>query len=313
MRSTRLLAIAWCVAACGVTAAQSTPPQNPPPSTPPATRAPTFVAAEYHVGPEDILVISVLNAPPELGLKTDHYTVGADGAIILSQVPPVQVRGLTPRGVEAAVAKAFEVNGIFVNAQVSVTVETYHSQKVNVYGEVGKQGEVTLTGDGMTLTLALRGAGGLTAEAGNEVVITRHKQGAGVSGAAGATPEPDEVLTIDLVRDLDAGKDPPLLPGDVVTVKKAPHVYVNGEVVRKGTAVKWVPHLTVTIAIQLAGGFTPKANKGRVKVTRLVNGKPVPSDNLNEKQQLTYELQPEDKVEVGPKWFSASRSFSPRT
>ena len=62
----------------------------------------------------------------------------------------------------------------------------------------------------------------------------------------------------------------------------APHVSVFGQVSRQG-AVEYQRGLRLTDYVALAGGPTPRANLGKVRVVRFVNEKPVVSEvNVNE-------------------------------
>lgn len=54
---------------------------------------------------------------------------------------------------------------------------------------------------------------------------------------------------------------------DVSVTVTERYVYVGGEVVRPGRIV-WTPDLTVSKAVQAAGGFTLYAKEGRVSLTR---------------------------------------------
>ena len=92
-------------------------------------------AADYVVGPQDVLTIQVFDQP-DLGGK---YTVEADGTFTFPLIGRVKAGGLTLRGFEKRLKKRL-ADGFFKNPQVTVAVEQYRSQRVFVMGEVRSPG-----------------------------------------------------------------------------------------------------------------------------------------------------------------------------
>jgi polysaccharide export outer membrane protein len=72
---------------------------------------------------------------------------------------------------------------------------------------------------------------------------------------------------------------------------------VLGEVTFPGQ-YPYVPNMTVENAIAIAGGFTPRAAKDKVTITRKVQG--APSRFV---LPLRYPLRPGDTIEVSERWF----------
>src|SRR5689334_4548878 len=60
----------------------------------------------------------------------------------------------------------------------------------------------------------------------------------------------------------------------------------------------YVPNMTVENAIAIAGGFTPRASKDKVTITRKVQGEP-----SRFVLPLRYPLRPGDTIEVSERWF----------
>ena len=58
------------------------------------------------------------------------------------------------------------------------------------------------------------------------------------------------------------------------------------------------PNMTVENAIAIAGGFTPRASKDKVTITRKIQG--VPTRIV---LPLRYPLRPGDTIEVSERWF----------
>ena len=73
--------------------------------------------------------------------------------------------------------------------------------------------------------------------------------------------------------------------------------FVLGEVTYPGQ-YPYVPNMTVENAIAIAGGFTPRASKDKVTITRKVQGAPTRTV-----LPLRYPLRPGDTIEVSERWF----------
>jgi polysaccharide biosynthesis/export protein len=73
--------------------------------------------------------------------------------------------------------------------------------------------------------------------------------------------------------------------------------FVLGEVTYPGQ-YPYVPNMTAEQAIAIAGGFTPRASKDRVTITRKLAGRPTRADT-----PLRTPLRPGDTVTVGERWF----------
>lgn len=73
--------------------------------------------------------------------------------------------------------------------------------------------------------------------------------------------------------------------------------FVLGEVTYPGQ-YPFVPNTTIENAIAIAGGFTPRAYKDKVTITRKVSGVP-----MRVTLPLRQPLRPGDTIEVGERWF----------
>jgi polysaccharide biosynthesis/export protein len=73
--------------------------------------------------------------------------------------------------------------------------------------------------------------------------------------------------------------------------------FVLGEVTFPGQ-YPFVPNMTVENAIAIAGGFTPRAFKATVTITRKVDGVPARTT-----LPLRHPLRPGDAIEVSERWF----------
>src|SRR5579864_8567516 len=150
------LLIFCCVAAC----AQNIP-QSPPDTGPNLPAQP--------IGANDLLSISVYGSP-EL---TRTVRVSAEGVIRLPMLKQrIEARGLMPSELETKIAAALGEEEILVDPAVTVNVAEYHSRPISVMGAV--RAPVTFQAIGkITLLEALAKAGGLSEDAGPEILVTR--------------------------------------------------------------------------------------------------------------------------------------------
>ena len=86
-------------------------------------------------------------------------------------------------------------------------------------------------------------------------------------------------------------------PSVAVEIETYRPFFVLGEVTFPGQ-YPYVPNMTVENAIAIAGGFTPRASKDKVTITRKVQG--VPTRTV---LPLRYPIRPGDTVEISERWF----------
>jgi polysaccharide export outer membrane protein len=249
-------------------------------------------AADYVIGPQDVLTIQVFDQA-DLGGK---YAVETDGTFSFPLIGRVTAAGLTLRKFENELKKKL-ADGYFRNPQVTVAVEQYRSQRVFVMGEVRNPGPVPLTG-GMTLIEALARAGSTLPSSSGEVAIVRAPQGA--KGPVLPDPEQGADILRASIRDLEAGsmkQNIELHDGDTIFVPRAESAYVFGQVKTPG-AYSIQKDTTVLQALSLAGGVTENGAMNRIKVVRLVNG-----EKRELKVKLTDLVKPGDTIIVPEKFF----------
>ncbi len=120
----------------------------------PAPSAGVPAAADYKIGPGDVLVIDVWKEPE----ITQTETVRPDGRISLPLIGDFVASGQTPRQLAAEVTQKL---GQFVDSpQVTVILKETKSRRVNVLGMVAKPGSYDLVSR-MTVLDAIAAAGGL--------------------------------------------------------------------------------------------------------------------------------------------------------
>src|SRR5207237_7005123 len=89
----------------------------------------------YQVGAQDVLTITVFGEADLSG----KYTVEQDGTFTFPLIGRVKPGGMTLRGFEQELKKQL-ADGYLRNPQVTVSVETYRSQRIIVMGEVRSGG-----------------------------------------------------------------------------------------------------------------------------------------------------------------------------
>jgi polysaccharide biosynthesis/export protein len=254
---------------------------------------PASQTRDYVVGAQDVLTITLWDQADLSG----KFSVDTDGTFTFPLVGRIKAGGLTLRDVEADLKKRL-ADGYFKNPQLSVSVESYRSQRVFVVGEVRTPGSFPLTGE-ITLIEVLARAGSTTLAASGEALIVR---------PAGRTPAgpvlPSQAGASDLVRvdlnDLQRGvaaSNIILRDGDTVFVPRAENVYVFGQVKNPG-AYPIQKDTSVLQALSLAGGVTDRGSTSRLRLIRVVDG-----NKTEMKAKLTTVVQAGDTIVVLERFF----------
>jgi polysaccharide biosynthesis/export protein len=265
-----------------------------------ATPAHAQSAADYVIGPEDVLTITMYDQTDLSG----RYNVELDGTFSFPLIGRITAAGLTIRQFEADLRDRL-ADGYFKNPQLTVAVEQYRSQRIFVVGEVRQPGAVPLTG-GMTLIEALARAGSTLPSASGEVVVVRPKDGRGsrsapaLAGNGGQVPEEGYDTWKVNIRELEGGdldQNIGLRDGDTIFIPRAELIYIFGQVKNPGS-YGIQRDTTVLQALSLAGGVTPNGAMGRIRIVRIVDG---------EKKELRVKLndmvRPGDTIIVPERYF----------
>jgi len=250
--------------------------------------------AEYVIGAQDVLTITVWDAPDLSG----KFTVETDGSFTFPLIGRVKIGGLTLRQCEAELKKRL-ADGYFKNPQVSVAVESYRSQRVFIVGEVRNPGTYPLTGD-MTLIEAIARAGSTTPSASPEALVVRAPAGKAASGPLLPGQAESEVVKVDL-KELQSGalsQNIALRDGDTIFVSRAESIYVFGQVRSPGAYALQSADTTVLQALSLAGGVTDRGATNRIKIVRVVKG-----EKQEVKVKLTDLVLPGDTIIVPERFF----------
>jgi polysaccharide export outer membrane protein len=181
---------------------------------------------------------------------------------------PRRVAQVVPgRAVPAAAARAAAAAGVYGDGPY--TLDSGDKLRIVVFGQDTLSNNYTVDAEGR-VSLPLIGA-----------VNARGLTTAQLSGAIAGR------LRQSYIRD----------PSVAVEVATYRPFFVLGEVTFPGQ-YPYVPNMTVENAIAIAGGFTPRAAKSKVTVTRTVQGAP-----MRLALPLRYPIRPGDTREVAERWF----------
>jgi protein involved in polysaccharide export with SLBB domain len=127
------------------------------------------VPHDYILGNGDLLEISVFDVP-EL---TRSIRVSQTGMISIPLVPVrLRVAGLTELQAEQKIGEVLEANGLVSHPEVAVIVREHKSKPITIVGAVGHP-MVYEADRQVTLLEALAEAGGVAADAGDTILVTR--------------------------------------------------------------------------------------------------------------------------------------------
>jgi polysaccharide export outer membrane protein len=129
-------------------------------------------SVDYPIGPGDVIEITV---PGVDDLKERMVRVGGDGKIQLPLIGQVQAGGLTEPQLSDGLRTA--LSKYMYSPQVDVFIKEYRSRQVAVVGAVRTPGLITLTDSDVSILDAITQAGGMTAEAADEIVILPEVKG----------------------------------------------------------------------------------------------------------------------------------------
>lgn len=203
------------------------------------------------LGPGDLLEINVYNVP-EL---TSKVRVSNAGDVYLPLIDYVHIEGLTQEEAQSLIEKRLSDGGFVRNPHVTIFVSEASSQGVTVIGEVMKAGIYQDVAD-HRLYEVISQAGGFTQNASRKIAIIRKGH--------------SEPIRVDLPRNLadDVNANVEIMPGDTITVPKAPIIYVVGDVGRPSGLLVDNGTMTVLQALALAGGTNKTAKLGGARLIR---------------------------------------------
>lgn len=236
----------------------------------PSAAVPGAGAASYLLGPQDRVKVIVFQEPDLSG----EFAVQSTGRVALPLLGEVQAQGLTIRELELTIAAELRNRRLLNDPKVAVDV--LNARPFYILGEVQKPGEYAYL-SGLSVLNAVATAGGFTPLADQTSVVIKR---------AGET----EWKPFPLEGGLQVG------PGDTVRIEKG-SFYILGEVQRAGE-YPFSVGMSVLRAVATAQGFTPRAERGRVLITR--RGETAQREYV---MRPDVPLQPGDTIVVPERWF----------
>lgn len=256
------------------------------------TRALTFEPSEnlatpqnYHLGPGDEVVIDIW------GTSEDHLrqTISPEGSIMISQLGPVYLNGLTIKDANQHIKNAFSRKYAGVNdaeTDIQVTLGQVRTIQVDILGEVATPGTFRLS-PFSSVFHALYRAGGI-----NDIGSLRNIQ---------VLRDGKKIAGIDIYDYLFNGSTSGnirLQEGDVIVVPPYEQlVSIDGNV-KRPMYYEIKPDETIEEIIEFAGGFTADAYEGMVRLARQT-GTENELYNIERDDFASYHLQDGDIITVG--------------
>jgi polysaccharide export outer membrane protein len=222
-------------------------------TAPPSAASPADqITPSTRLGPGDLIEVNVYNVA-ELSTKA---RISNTGDVYLPLIDYVHVGDLTVEEAQVVIEKRLEDGGFVRSAHVTIFLDESISQGITLLGDVARPGVYPALGQRKLYDL-LSAAGGFTPTAGRKVSIVRQNSQSGP-------------ITLNLPRNLadDMQDDIEVLPGDTITVPRAPIIYVVGDVGRPAGLLVDNGSLTVLQALALAGGTNHTAKMSGVRIIR---------------------------------------------
>jgi polysaccharide export outer membrane protein len=248
---------------------------------------------EYTIGAGDILLINVWGH----GDLTKEVVVSEKGKFSFPLIGELEAAGLTVKEVEAKLVRLLS-DGYVINPYVTVRVRGYKSKRVYVLGQVRSPGTYSLDKE-TSLIEIISTAGGVSDGAGWIIEVVRPSR-----KVLDKPITPDEANKEDIIRvDVEgllggrAEDNIRIEGGDTIFVPKAAFYFIFGEVKSPGS-YKLRRDTTVLKAVILAGGFTDKASKRRIKIRRKEGDK-----TIKVRVKLDDPVLPEDTIIVPESFF----------
>lgn len=204
-------------------------------------------------------------------VPTTPLRIGPNGTLSFPLVGPVQASGLTLDQFRDVLAT--KLSKYITAPDITVNLVESQSRPVSVVGEVSNPGVRQMIGSQRLLDV-ISMAGGLKADAGPNVVITRQPQW-GVLNAGAVTVDPvtkasSTTLALYALLALKTpGNNIVMEPGDTVSIPRADLVYVVGDV-KKAGGFELTTHNTMSLlhAVTLAEGMGPDNAGNRARILR---------------------------------------------
>lgn len=226
---------------------------------------------QYTLGSGDQIMLHVMDLDD---ISDKPVRVDPSGNIDVPLIGRVPVAGLTVEQFREELSK--KLTKYIESPQIAISVTEYHSQPVSILGAVNAPGVQQLQGPKRLLDL-ISSAGGLKAEAGSKLTITRQVKWGAIPVSESHTDSSGQFFKAEIpIDELTTTQDPSLniymRPNDTVTVPKADLVYVMGQVKRAG-GFPITSHQSMSLlrAVAMAEGLDRDAAPAKARIMRASN------------------------------------------
>ena len=263
---------------------QAAPPPRAaaqPPAQGTAAQPAVPVNADYVIGPQDKISITVVGIPE---FNAQSVLVDNAGMVAYLDIGVVKAAGKTARQLQADIRQLLIDKQQALNPTVQVEVSAFRSQMVFVSGEVAHPQGYTMTGNETLMNILAQA--GFAPSAGQRVQVVRNR------------PTHQE-FTFDR-RALENGSAPPfqLQDGDAIIVPAAEKAIVRGEVKSPGM-YEVSPNTTLLQLLVMAGDFNERAKRGSVTIYRRNDKGKADKISVKEKDYASFMVKPGDVLEIG--------------
>ncbi len=224
--------------------------------------------AQYVLGPGDAIELHVADMDE---ISDKPIRVGPNGNVDLPLAGQIHAAGLTLDQFKQQLGD--KLSKYITSPEISVNLTESGSQPVSVIGEVNNPGVHQLAGTKRLLEV-ISLSGGLKADAGPSVIVTREPRWGGIAGPdAKLDPGTGYSTATFSIDQLMSGKDPQdnivIEPNDVISVPRADLVYVVGDV-KKAGGFQLTTHQTISLlqALSLAEGTGPDNAASHARILR---------------------------------------------
>ncbi|MCD8030015.1 MAG: SLBB domain-containing protein [Bacteroides sp.] len=242
---------------------------------------------DYKLGPGDEVIIDVWGASE----TTIRQQISPEGSILVSNIGPVYLNGMTVREANAYLQREFSkiyagISGNEPISQVKMTLGEIRSIQINIMGEVSVPGTYTLSSFSSVFH-ALYRAGGV-----NDIGSLRNIR---------VVRDGKPLVELDMYDFIMRGilqDDVRLQEGDVIIVSPYQNlVKITGKV-KRPMYYELKPEETIATLIKYSGGFTGDAYKKAVRIIRKSGGREYQVYNVDETDFSLFRMNDSDRLEV---------------
>ncbi len=231
----------------------------------------THSPPDYILGPGDEIAIHIDDMED---ISQKAIRIDPSGFVDLPLAGRTEAAGLTLNEFKAVLTT--RLSKYVTSPQIALNVIESASQPVSVVGEVNNPGVHQLGGSKRLLEV-ISLSGGLKADAGPNVIVTRDPRWGAIPGNH-AKLDPGgystAIFSLDsLLTAVNPEDNIPIQPNDVVSVPKAELVYVLGDVHKAGGfQLSTHPHVSLLQALSLAEGLGPDNSASHARILRQTPG-----------------------------------------